>query len=42
MKYYVYYRKKNQLKETGYIWNASNLIRIKLVGMWGCKYEKIF
>lgn len=30
MKYYVFYRKKNQLKETGYIWNASNLIRIKL------------
>lgn len=30
MKYYVFYRKKNQSKETGYIWNASNLIRIKL------------
>lgn len=30
MKYCVYYRKKNQLKETGYIWNASNLIRTKL------------
>lgn len=30
MKYYVFYRKKNHLKETGYIWNASNLIRIKL------------
>ena len=30
MKYYVFYRKKNQLKEIGYIWNASNLIRIKL------------
>lgn len=30
MKYYVFYRKKNQSKETGYIWKASNLIRIKL------------
>lgn len=30
MKYYVFYRKKNQSKETGYSWNASNLIRIKL------------
>ena len=30
MKYYVFYRKKNQSKETGYIWNTSNLIRIKL------------
>lgn len=30
MKYHVFYRKKNQSKETGYIRNASNLIRIKL------------
>ena len=30
MKYYVFYRKQNHLKETAYIWNASNLIRIKL------------
>lgn len=30
MKYYVFYRKKNQLKEICCIWNASNLIRIKL------------
>lgn len=30
MKYYVFYRKKNHFKESGYIWNASNLIRIKL------------
>lgn len=30
MKYYVFYRKKNHLKETRYIGNVSNLIRIKL------------
>ena len=30
MKYYVFYRKKNHIKETGYIGNVSNLIRIKL------------
>ena len=30
MKYYVFYRKKNHIKETGYVGNVSNLIRIKL------------
>ena len=30
MKYYVFYRKKNHIKETRYIGNVSNLIRIKL------------
>lgn len=30
MKYYVFYRKKNHLKETIYKRNVSNLIRIKL------------
>lgn len=30
MKYYVFYRKKNHIKEDGYDGNVSNLIRIKL------------
>ena len=30
MKYYVYYRKKNHLKETIYLRNVSNLINVKL------------
>ena len=30
MKYYVCYRKKNHLKETIYMRNVSNLIRVKL------------
>lgn len=30
MSYYVFYRKKNELKETPYIGNVSNLIRMKL------------
>ena len=30
MKYYVFYRKKNHIKETGHVGNVSNLIRIKL------------
>ena len=30
MKYYVCYRKKNHLKETTYLRNVSNLIKVKL------------
>lgn len=30
MKYYVFYQKKYHLKETAFIGNVSNLIRIKL------------
>ena len=30
MKYYVFYRKKNQIKETRYDCNKSDLIRIKI------------
>lgn len=30
MNYYVFYRKKNERKETGYVGDVSNLIRIKL------------
>lgn len=30
MKYYVFYRKKNERKETPYVVDTSNLIRIKL------------